>query len=67
MKARMRCVFGVAGAAFIRVRPGREVTKVLSSRTHLERWTIEGDSPVNERQDPSFAVSQVAPVPGNPA
>jgi hypothetical protein len=45
----MRCAAGVVGQSRTLVQGGREVTKLMPSRTTLERAAKEGDSPVGER------------------
>ena len=45
---------GVAGRRVVVVSNDREVTKYVFSRTVLERPAKEGDSPVDEKNMPSF-------------
>ena len=50
------CPSGVVTRCPPNLARGEEVTKSFSSQTHLERTTIEGDSPVGERERTSAAL-----------
>jgi hypothetical protein len=44
----VRCAVGVVGIVLTETSIGRRVTNRIVSRKFLERYTIEGDSPVGE-------------------
>jgi hypothetical protein len=50
-----RCTSGVIGCRQTGRRTGREVTKLIFSRTALERQARDGESPVGDKGETSWA------------
>lgn len=61
-QALVRCIVGVVGVALDSARTVWKVTNIIFSRIVQESLTIEGDSPLGEKNYTFFAISQVTPV-----
>lgn len=56
------CIIGVVGITLDSTRTVWKVTNVVFNRIVQESLTIEGDSPLGEKNYAFFVISQVTPV-----